>query len=48
MTSYKGMSNATRHAYDDHEGIIYLADGREVRFDSKRYSSAELAAAKRR
>lgn len=32
-----------RHVYDDNEGVIYLADGREVRFDSKRYSSAELA-----
>jgi len=32
-----------RHVYDDNEGVIYLADGREVRFDSTLYSSAELA-----
>lgn len=32
-----------QHVYDDDEGVIYLADGREVRFDSTLYSSAELA-----
>ena len=32
-----------QHVYDDNKGIIYLADGREVSFDSKLYSSAELA-----
>lgn len=32
-----------QHLYDDNEGIIYLADGRKVRFDSKLYSSADLA-----
>ncbi|QQK62647.1 hypothetical protein FJD32_025080 (plasmid) [Shewanella sp. LC6] len=31
------------HVYDDHAGIIYLADGREVKFDPKLYSSAYLA-----
>ncbi|HDO1191538.1 MULTISPECIES: hypothetical protein [Aeromonas] len=32
-----------QHVYDDNKGVIYLADGREVRFDSTLYSSAELA-----
>lgn len=31
------------HVYDDQAGIIYLADGREVDFDSTRYSSAYQA-----
>ncbi|HGS4434263.1 TPA: hypothetical protein ACMDNU_003395 [Vibrio cholerae] len=34
------------HVYDDHAGIIYLADGREVKFapfDPKLYSSSYQA-----
>jgi len=31
------------HVYDDYAGIIYLADGREEKFDPKLYSSAYLA-----
>ncbi|MDF5109360.1 hypothetical protein P3590_26115, partial [Vibrio parahaemolyticus] len=31
------------HVSDDHAGIIYLADGREVKFDPKLYSSSYQA-----
>lgn len=31
------------HVYDDIKGVIYLSDGREVKFDPKLYSSAYLA-----
>lgn len=31
------------HVYDDHTGIIYLADGREVKFDPGLYSSSYQA-----
>ncbi|MDV5545192.1 hypothetical protein [Klebsiella pneumoniae] len=31
------------HVYDDHAGIIYLADGREVKFDPKLYSGSYQA-----
>ena len=33
------------HVYDDHAGIIYLADGREVKFEPKLYSSPYQARA---
>lgn len=31
------------HVYDDHAGIIFLSDGREVKFDPKLYSSSYQA-----